>query len=140
VRIVAEKPRLAACSPRQPFRRTLAGKKSGAAGTKLEVSSNFRASLLQCGNFSHGTIDGSALRTNSVRLNRCPEYDDPRALLEHGIAGMVRITQCDDPAMALKASHWLARYAESLMKGKPKAKEEDASAVSPSGSSPWRVC
>jgi len=32
-----------------------------------------------------------------VRLLRCPEYRDPRAaLVEHGIAAMMRISQCDD--------------------------------------------
>jgi len=42
-----------------------------------------------------------------VRLERCPGYDDPRALLEHGIAMIVRVSQCDDPALALKAGQWL---------------------------------
>jgi hypothetical protein len=76
----------------------------------------------------------------TVRLYRCREYRDPWALLEHGIAAMVRLSRCDDPAIALKAGRWLVEYAESLMNGKPKAKEETASGVSPSGSPPWRVC
>ena len=75
-----------------------------------------------------------------VRLLRCPEYRDPQALMEHGIAAMVRVSQCDDPALALKASQWLVEYGGRLMSGKPKAKEEDASTDSPNGSSPWRVC
>jgi hypothetical protein len=71
-------------------------------------------------------------------LRRCPEYNNPRALLEHGIAGMVRLSRCGDPAVALKAGQWLAEYAESLMKGKRQAKEEVAS--SQDGSGQWRVC
>jgi hypothetical protein len=60
--------------------------------------------------------------------------------MEHGIAAMVRISQCDDPAIALKASQWLIEYAEGLIKGKRQAKEEDSSTLSPSGSAPLRVC
>jgi len=70
-----------------------------------------------------------------VRLDRCPEYRDPRALLELGIDTMVRVSQCDDLALALKASQWLIEYAESLMNSKRQAKEETASTVSP-----LRVC
>ena len=71
-----------------------------------------------------------------VRLQRCPEYGDAQALLEHGIAAMVRVSQSDDLAQALKAGRWLVEYGERLMK----AKEETASAVSPTGSPQWRVC
>jgi hypothetical protein len=75
-----------------------------------------------------------------VRLERCPGYDDPRALLEHGIAGIVRVIQCGDPAVAREAVQWLAEYEERLRKGERRAKEEEASGVSPSGSPPIRVC
>lgn len=75
-----------------------------------------------------------------VKLRRCPEYDDPGALIEHGVAAMVRVTQGSDPQLALKASQWLVEYAESLRNGKRQAKEEAASTVSPDGSPPWRVC
>jgi hypothetical protein len=75
-----------------------------------------------------------------VRLLRCPEYRDPRALVEHGIAAMMRISGCDDLAIALKAAQWLIEYGEGLMKGKRPAKEETASTDSPNGSPPWRVC
>ena len=75
-----------------------------------------------------------------VRLLRCPEYRDPQALMEQGIAAIVRISQCADPAIALKASQLLVEYAEGLIKGKRQAKEEDSSPVSPSGSPPLRVC
>jgi len=75
-----------------------------------------------------------------VRLLRCPEYRDPRALVEHGIAAMMRISQCDDRAIALKASQWLIEYGEGLIKGKRQPKEEDSSTVSPSGSPQMRVC
>ena len=71
-----------------------------------------------------------------VRLLRCPEYRDPRALMEHGIAALVRVSQSDDLAVALKAGQWLVEYGEKLMK----AKEEAASAVSPTGSPQMRVC
>ena len=79
-------------------------------------------------------------RTNSVRLNRCPEYNYPQALMEHGIAAIVRVGRSDDLAVALKASQWLVEYAESLLNGERQAKEETASTVSPNGSPPWRVC
>jgi hypothetical protein len=46
---------------------------------------------------------------------------------------MVRISQCDDLALAMKASQWLVEYAESLRNGKRPAKEETASTVSPNG-------
>jgi hypothetical protein len=75
-------------------------------------------------------------REETVRLRRCSEHDDPRALIEHGIAAMVRVTRCDDPQLALKAGQWLIEYGERFMK----AKEETASAVSPDGSARWRVC
>jgi hypothetical protein len=75
-----------------------------------------------------------------VRLDRCPEYDDARALLEIGIAGIVRVTQSSDPVVAKKAARWLAEYEERLRKSERQAKEETASGVSPSGSPPWRVC
>ena len=69
-------------------------------------------------------------------LERCPGYRDPGALL----AGIVRISQSDDLALALKAGLWLVEYAASLRNGKCPAKEEAASAVSPNGSQQWRVC
>jgi len=75
-----------------------------------------------------------------VRLERCPGYDDPRALLEHGIAMIVRVSQCDDPALALKAGQWLVEYGERLLNGRRPAKQETASTDSLNGSSPWRVC
>jgi hypothetical protein len=53
---------------------------------------------------------------------------------------MVRVSQCDDPALALKAGQWLVEYGERLLNGKRPAKEETASGDSPNGSSPWRVC
>ena len=77
---------------------------------------------------------------NSVRLNRCPEYDAPRALLEHGIAMIARVSQSEDLQLALTASQWLIEYAESLLNGKRQANGETASPLSPSGSPPWRVC
>jgi hypothetical protein len=73
-------------------------------------------------------------------LQRCPFYRDPRALIEHGIATIVRVSQCDDLALALKAAQWLVKYGEGLMKGKRQAKEEIAATVSPDGSGQWRVC
>jgi hypothetical protein len=75
-----------------------------------------------------------------VRLLRSPEYRDPQALIAHGIAALMRLSQCDDPAIALKASQWLIEYGEGLIKRKRQPKEEDSSTVSPSGSPPWRVC
>ena len=75
-----------------------------------------------------------------VRLLRCPGYRDPQALMEHGIAAIVRVGRSDDLAVALKASQWLVEYAESLLNGERQAKEETASTVSPNGSPPWRVC
>ena len=56
--------------------------------------------------------------------------------MEHGIAALVRVSQSDDLAVALKAGQWLVEYGEKLMK----AKEEAASAVSPTGSPQMRVC
>jgi hypothetical protein len=53
---------------------------------------------------------------------------------------IVRVSQSEDLAVALKASQWLVEYAESLMNGKRQAKAETAAGVSPSGSPPWRVC
>jgi hypothetical protein len=53
---------------------------------------------------------------------------------------IVRVSQSEDLALALKASQWLVEYAESLMNGKRQAKEETASGVSQSGSPPSRVC
>ena len=75
-----------------------------------------------------------------VRLLRCREYRDPQALMEHGIAAMVRVSQCEDPALALKAGQWLVEYGERLLNGRRPAKKETASTDSPNGSSPWRVC
>ena len=71
-----------------------------------------------------------------MRLRRCPEYDDLRALIEHGVAAMVRVSECEDRAIAMKAAQWLVEYGQRLMK----AKEETASAVSPTGSRQLRVC
>jgi hypothetical protein len=51
-------------------------------------------------------------------LQRCPFYRDPRALVEHGIAAIVRMSQCEDLALALKAGQWLMEYGERLMNGK----------------------
>jgi hypothetical protein len=65
---------------------------------------------------------------------------DAQALLEHGIAAIVRVSQSDDLQLALKATQWLIEYAERSMKGKRQAKEEEASAVSPIGSPQLRVC
>ena len=39
-----------------------------------------------------------------MRLQRCREYRDAGALIELGIAEMVRLSQCGDPAVAMKAS------------------------------------
>jgi len=64
-----------------------------------------------------------------VKLNRCPGYDDPRALLEHGIAMIVRISQSDDLRVALQASVWLIRYAEALLRAQPPAEEGNAKAI-----------
>jgi hypothetical protein len=75
-----------------------------------------------------------------VRLLRCREYRNSQALMEQGIAAMVRVSQCDDPALAQKAGQWLVEYGERLLNGKRPAKEETASTDSPSGSPPWRVC
>jgi hypothetical protein len=77
---------------------------------------------------------------NPIVLLRCPEYNNPQALLEHGMAGMVRVSKSGDPAVALKAGQWLVEYAESLRSGKRPAKEEDLSTASLGGSPPWRVC
>ena len=77
---------------------------------------------------------------NSVRLDRCPEYDDARALLEIGIAAMVRLSRCGDPAVAREAAQWLAEYEERLRKSERQAEEETASGVSPGGSGQFRVC
>jgi hypothetical protein len=76
----------------------------------------------------------------TVRLDRCPEYRDPRALLEIGIAGIVRVSQCGDPVVAKKAAQWLAEYAERLLNSERQGKAEEASGDSPSGSPPSRVC
>ena len=79
-------------------------------------------------------------REETVRLDRYPEYRDPRALLEIGIAGIVRVIQCGDPRLARKAAQWLVKYAESLRSSEHGGKAEGASGVSPGGSGPWRVC
>jgi hypothetical protein len=78
-------------------------------------------------------------QTKTAALQRCPEYRDPWALIEHGIAGMVRLSRCRNPAVALEACRWLARYAESLLKSERQGKAGGASGVSPGGSPPWRV-
>ena len=78
--------------------------------------------------------------TNPAILHRCPEYRDHRALMEHGIAAIVRVSQCDDLALAVKAIQWLVKYAESRMNGKHQPKEGAPSTVSPDGSPQWRVC
>jgi hypothetical protein len=57
-------------------------------------------------------------------LERCPFYRDSRALLEIGIATIVRVSQCDDPAIALKAGRWLVEYGERLRKGEVMAQGE----------------
>jgi hypothetical protein len=60
--------------------------------------------------------------------------------MEHGIAAIVRVSQCDDLALALKAAQWLVEYGERLLKGKRQTKEESPPTVSPNGSPPLRVC
>ena len=92
------------------------------------------------GGAGRGVDDERNKPARPVRLFCCPEYRDPRALVEHGIAAMMRISQCDDRAIALKASQWLIEYGEGLIKGKRQPKEEDSSTVSPSGSPQMRVC
>jgi CO/xanthine dehydrogenase FAD-binding subunit len=59
---------------------------------------------------------------------RCPFYRDPWALIEHGIAGIVRVSRCEDARVALEASVWLIRYAEALL-GAKRAEEGNAAAI-----------
>ena len=75
-----------------------------------------------------------------MRLERCPEYDNPRALLEHEVAVMLRVSRSGDLAMALRARQLLVMYGERLLKGKRQVKEEAASTVLRDGSPHRRVC
>ena len=61
-----------------------------------------------------------------VKLERCPEYRNPWALIEQGIAAMVRASQSEDPGVAMQAGEWLAEYAEKLRAGPRQVKEEIA--------------
>jgi hypothetical protein len=61
---------------------------------------------------------------NPAMLQRCPEYRDPRALLEHEIAAIARVSQCEDLALALKAGQWLVEYGESLRKSEHQGKRK----------------
>lgn len=55
-----------------------------------------------------------------VRLTRAkvePEYCErnPYRLLMQGLASIVRVAQCEDPDLALKAGQWLVGYGERLI-------------------------
>jgi hypothetical protein len=65
-------------------------------------------------------------RARPVKLESCWEAGDARALLELGIAAMVRASRSGDGAVAKKAGAWLVEYAGSLLK-----EEERASGESP---------
>ena len=75
----------------------------------------------------HGSIQE---QTHPVRLQRCPEYRDPWALLEHGIAAIVRLSQCDDPAIAMEAEQWLVEYGKDSVKRKSRGKASRVTKIS----------
>jgi hypothetical protein len=65
-------------------------------------------------------------RAAPVKLERCEESRDARALLELGIAAMVRASRSGDVAVAKKAGEWLVKYAGSLLKEEERASGETA--------------
>jgi hypothetical protein len=54
------------------------------------------------------------LLQDPVLLDTCPKADDPRALREHGVASMIRLTKHSDGVIAAHAAEWLISFAASL--------------------------
>jgi hypothetical protein len=48
-------------------------------------------------------------------LETCAGVKDPRQLLEHGVATIVRVSQSHDLDLAMEAARWLVDYAKSEM-------------------------
>lgn len=63
-----------------------------------------------------------ALRSD-VALWTFPGYRDPEVLLEHGIAAMLRLTECGDDKVEFEAAKWLVGYAGALRKTNPSEEE-----------------
>jgi hypothetical protein len=54
------------------------------------------------------------LLTEPIILDTCPKADDPRALREHAVASMIRLTKHSDGVIAAHAADWLIKFAASL--------------------------
>ena len=54
------------------------------------------------------------LLRDPVVLDACPKAGDPRALREHAIACMIRLTRHTDGVIAAHAARWLIDFASSL--------------------------
>jgi hypothetical protein len=66
-------------------------------------------------------------------LERCRWYRDGGALMEQAIAGMVKLTECGSPRVALEACRWLVKYAESLRKSECQSEADQTRGDSPGG-------
>lgn len=60
----------------------------------------------------------------SLRLESLPEYRNGERLLEHALAGIVRLTQSEVATVALAACEWLIGYSNTL-RAQDKAGEAD---------------
>jgi hypothetical protein len=54
------------------------------------------------------------LLRDPVILDTCPQMDDPRALREHAVASIIRLTNHSDGVIAAHAAEWLIHFANQL--------------------------
>lgn len=55
-------------------------------------------------------------------LRVCPHYENPKALLMHGVGTMVRLCESEDQEIAQTSAQWVVAYAQSLLGAKREAR------------------
>jgi hypothetical protein len=69
------------------------------------------------------------LLADPIILDTSPKADDPRALREHAVASMIRLTKHSDGVIAAHAAEWLIAFADSLEAARARKPKTDAEQV-----------
>lgn len=51
-------------------------------------------------------------------LRVCPHYENPKALLMHGVGTMVRLCESENQQIAQSSAQWVVAYAQNLLSAK----------------------
>lgn len=62
-------------------------------------------------------------------LRLCPQYSDPRALIQHGVATMARLCESENQGIAMEAAKWVVNFGQNLQAVKRSGPKEDHEVV-----------